>query len=126
MNESIDNTFSHYIRLRDADDNGYITCIYCGKKIKWNQSVLCHYIKRRHEFTRWDEVNCNAGCQSCNNEDDLEKYASGIVKKWGALSLEKLISKKHISHKFLKHEKREIHEHYKKELKELLIKKGKI
>lgn len=63
--EDLDAVFSQYIRLRDCDENGYITC-YCGAKVYWTETDNSHYIPRSHMNTRFLEENCAGACQRCN------------------------------------------------------------
>lgn len=38
--DKLDRIFSEYIRLRDADNNGYIRCISCGKIVFWKDTDM--------------------------------------------------------------------------------------
>ncbi len=86
--------FSIYIRLRDANSNGIVMCITCGKPYFWKGGILhCgHYQKRRKLNTRYDERNCAGQCLSCNyyksGRDDI--FALEIDRKWGEGTAEHL------------------------------------
>ncbi len=61
--------FSLYIRLRDADNKGIITCITCGAKHFWkgtNQVNAGHFMSRKHNATKYDEMNVHGQCVACN------------------------------------------------------------
>lgn len=60
VKRALDDIFSKFIRLRDADVHGNITCVSCKKKIPWEKSNCCHYADRKHTATRWDELNNHA------------------------------------------------------------------
>lgn len=67
----LDEVFSRYIRLRDADEHGYIRCISCGRIHHFNETDCGHFINRSHMATRFDEQNCNGQCRSCLTLDAL-------------------------------------------------------
>jgi len=93
--KKLDKIFSEYIRLRDADDEGFVVCCTCGV-IKHYTKVDCgHFQSRRHMATRWDEINVSTQCKSCNgfHAGEQFKYAQFIDKNYGkgrALILESL------------------------------------
>jgi len=71
----LDTVFSKYIRLKDADKNGYCECFTCGKKSKWNEGVDAgHFMSRKHYSTRWDERNVKPQCKYCNMYRNGEQY----------------------------------------------------
>ena len=61
-----DHVFSIYIRLRDSDEHGYVTCACgCGKRVYWTRSQCSHYIVRSNMATRFNEYNCVATTEKC-------------------------------------------------------------
>ncbi len=64
--KKLDTIFSKYIRLRDADKEGYCRCCTCGEKYHWSKIQAGHFISRKYYATRWDEKNTNAQCIKCN------------------------------------------------------------
>ena len=80
--EDLDVVFSQFIRLRDSDENGYITC-YCGKVVYWNEADNSHFIPRAHMNTRFSEDNCNASCRHCNQslKGNLRVYGRWLEEK---------------------------------------------
>ena len=93
---TLDRVFSEYIRRRDADENGLIRCISCGKIVHWKDADAGHYINRRHNSTRYDEKNVNAQCRSCNrfDEGNIQGYRKGLIAKYGEKAVELLEIKK--------------------------------
>lgn len=76
--EDLDAVFSQFIRLRDSDENGYVTCYCeCGKVIYWTESECMHFRDRDHMNTRYSEEACKAGCHDCNCRKD------GNIKAFG-------------------------------------------
>jgi hypothetical protein len=65
--EDLDAVFSQFIRLRDSDENGYVTCYCeCGRVIYWTEAECMHFRDRDHMNTRFSEDACKAGCHQCN------------------------------------------------------------
>ena len=111
--KKLDNIFSQYIRLREADSSGFVECFTCGKKDHWKKLQNGHFQSRRHYATRWDERNCQVQCVDCNmfkaGEQFLfakaldNKYYDGIsdelyitaqtIVKFSNLDIELLITK---------------------------------
>ena len=60
--KKLDAVFSQYIRLSNADKNGYCTCVTCGKKYFWKQIQAGHFMSRKHYSTRWLEDNVKPQC----------------------------------------------------------------
>lgn len=75
-----DSLFSHFVRDRDTDKNGIITCYCCGKKglktdrvdkedQKSDFMFNCgHFVSRVVYSLRFDELNCRTICNYCNLE----------------------------------------------------------
>jgi hypothetical protein len=77
--------FNAYIRRRDSE-NGWFTCISCGKTIRTQYMNAGHYAPvGRYGWARFDEFNCAGECQNCNlfNEFHLVGYRKNLVKKYG-------------------------------------------
>ena len=123
---SLDKWFSLYIRLRDADDNGYITCYCCGKKVFWKAAQNMHYIPRQHLSLRFSEVNCNAGCVHCNYymNGNIEQYIIHLKKDHGEDINERLVLAKHQKTKISETEYKTLVAFYKKEVEQLKKQKG--
>lgn len=75
--DDLDTIFSQFIRLRDSDENGYITC-YCGAVVYWTEADNSHYMPRAHMNTRFSDENCAASCKNCN------QTLKGNIKIYGA------------------------------------------
>jgi len=85
LEKILDRVFSEFIRLRDADDNGYVRCITCGSYHKWNDIHDGHYINRDVKIVRFNEVNCNPQCVSCNSfhSGKIYLYRQKLIEKYG-------------------------------------------
>jgi hypothetical protein len=65
--EDADAVFSKWLRLNDADKDGYLNCFICNARIRWQDAQCMHYIKRMASlFLRHDPRNCKSGCDTCN------------------------------------------------------------
>lgn len=64
--DDLDVVFSQYIRLRDSDENGYVTCYCCEGFVYWTDAQCMHFMPRIHKNTRFSEGNCHGGCKNCN------------------------------------------------------------
>jgi hypothetical protein len=88
----LDVVFSQFIRLRDADSNGMVTCVTCGKRMHWKESHCGHFISRDRKSTRHDVRNCSVQCPYCNTYRSGEQFKHGqhIDKKYGIGTAENL------------------------------------
>ena len=64
--QKADSVFSTYIRLRDSDKHGMVTCPLCWARIPRKKAQNMHFITRACWLYRYDENNCYAGCYRCN------------------------------------------------------------
>ena len=97
LEKKLDRVFSEYIRKRDADAGGTVSCVTCGKLMHWKDCHASHFVKRQHRSTRWDERNVHAQCSRENvfmggSQDEMAEY---IVKKYGRETLSELLAMKH-------------------------------
>lgn len=77
--------FNRYIRERDSE-NGYFTCISCGKTKDIGQMNAGHFAPvKGGSSLRFNEYNVNGECISCNGFDEfhLIGYRKGLIDKYG-------------------------------------------
>lgn len=95
--KKLDAVFSEYIRLRNADKNGNVTCFTCGKVEYWKRKGMQagHFQSRKHYATRWDEINVQVQCSGCNvfKYGEQYKFALNLDKKFGDGTAEELFIK---------------------------------
>lgn len=117
----LDEVFSRYIRLRDADEHGYIRCISCGKIRHFSEMDCGHFINRSHMATRYDEQNCNGQCRACNRFDEGNNigYTRGLIAKYGPQVIDLLYLKKNTIKKWDIFELEALIAHYQKEIQKL-------
>ena len=120
----LDQIFSNYIRLRDADGEGFIKCCECGKYFWWKESTCGHFIKRQHRTLRWDERNRHAQCAPCNGKDANIMYASFMVERYGKEIWQTLNTEKNRAYKPLPAERKDMVDYYGHKVKQLRKEKG--
>lgn len=77
LKKILDKLVSEYVRRRDADFNGYISCYTCGVKKHWKEIQCGHYISRTYSNLRWSLENLRPQCYSCNvmRHGNMDEYA---------------------------------------------------
>jgi hypothetical protein len=113
--------FSEFIRLRDADDEGFCKCITCGLRRHWKQMDCGHGIGRQHWGTRYDERNNAAQCKKCNGFEGgrREVYKVEVDKRYGAGTWDLLELKSKKGKRLSDFEIKVLTDHYKKEVEKL-------
>lgn len=124
----LDDLFSEYIRLRNADEKGNVRCITCGDQYHWRDVQCGHYVKRGNASTRYHLKNCGEQCGTCNcaNDGMEEAHKEYIDRTYGegtADMLERLGREElHLS----EHDLQGMADELKKEIKAVRIEKGMI
>lgn len=123
--ETLDNIFSEYVRLRDADQYGMIRCISCGKRVHWKQADAGHYVGRGNMNLRYDGINVNAQCVDCNRfkSGNLKKYKRGLIVKHGRYIMNYLENKKIDIRQYTEYELELLCSYYRKQIRMLKEKK---
>lgn len=116
----LDKIFSKYIRYRDSKD-GYFRCISCGQIKPFAKADCGHYINRKHMILRYNEMNCNAQCRSCNSFDEgnVQGYRRGLISKYSEQAVLLLESMKYQSRKISDIDYKLMIDYYRKEVKRL-------
>lgn len=114
--------FSEYIRRREADENGMVSCISCGAVRHWKEIHAGHYIPRSAGLAVYfSEKNVHPQDAACNTfrHGNLSQYALALRKKYGEGILEELDALRRETRKISQVEYAELIEKYKSKLKEL-------
>lgn len=116
----LDEAFSKYIRLSNADKDGYCTCVTCGKRGYWQRDIIDagHFISRKAMATRWDERNVKPQCRYCNRFRNGMQYA--FSKYLGDNLAEELYYKSQKVTKFTIDELEEMYQYYSSKVKSFL------
>jgi hypothetical protein len=119
--KNLDIVFSQYIRLRYAK-NEIAECYTCGKKDHYKKQQAGHFASRRHYSTRWEELNVQVQCYSCNiGMQGLQfEFGKRLNKEFGKDTAEALLIKSKQTVKFTDADLQDMIQHYKDKLKELL------
>jgi hypothetical protein len=101
LKKKADTIHSTYIRLRDSDTNGYATCITCNDRKPYKTMQCGHFVSRRVNALRFDELNTNAQCVGCNMFKSGEQYAysKALDMKYGDGTAESLWNRRFETHK---------------------------
>lgn len=87
--------FSEYIRLRDADSNGMVSCVTCDSSGKWQGDYFQagHFLGGRNNGILFVEECCHAQCSRCNRFPDSmtgKRYYDFMLKEYGLETIEEL------------------------------------
>lgn len=112
-----DDVFRKYIQKRDEGK----PCFICGNPIPKGEAEVCHFIRRQHLLTRFNEFNGHLGCMMCNRSDpDHEiRYSFKLRITYGAEKVYELLSLKRSLMKPTRSDIQEIIDSYKQKIKEL-------
>lgn len=77
--------FQKLRRIEESDADGYVTCISCGRVMKWSEAQGGHYIGRSCRSTEIEHDNVWPQCPTCNGElhGNVLRYRYRLVKKIG-------------------------------------------
>lgn len=119
LKKEADRVHSIYIRMRDADDTGEAECITCGVKKHWKDLQCGHFVSRKVNLLRYDELNTSAQCVGCNMFKAGEQYAysKALDLKFGPGKAEELWAQRFDTHKFTRQELESIIEDRKTQIK---------
>lgn len=117
--KKLDKIFSVFIRQRDSNSNGYVTCITCGGVYHWMEVDCGHYVPRNHKNTRFDEQNCHGQCRRCNRfqNGNMDVYSLKMIEKYGKNILNEMQKRKNIIKQWSVSELEERIEYYKSKVK---------
>ena len=93
LKKELDKWFSLYIRLRDADELGFVKCFTCGRFKHYKSGMQNgHFQSRSFLATRFDEENCQPQCVGCNmfKQGEQYKFALALDAKYGEGKAEEL------------------------------------
>ncbi len=88
-----DTVCSIYIRMKYSDFAGNISCVTCGKSMRWQDAHCAHYIERGKIGTRWREENLHAAgacCNTFNKEFHKREYSLFMIDTYGRALVDEL------------------------------------
>ena len=96
--------FSQWIRLRDADKQGHVSCVTCGKRGYWEKDGMQagHFIAGRTLSILFDFRNCHVQCYGCNvgRNGAYVEYFIYMEDRYGRPVIDELRRKKWESKKY--------------------------
>jgi len=118
--------FSLFVRLRDADENGYIICCTSGRRVHYKDADAGHFIGRRHLATKFDERNVHAQSRNDNRFNGGRQYEFSLFidRKYGKGTADKLLVASRQLCKRGKFEIDQLTKHYRNEVVRLKKEKG--
>lgn len=126
LKTSLDRVFSVFIRLRDADSEGFVRCITSGKRMWWRDSQCGHFLSRRYNATRFHEMNSHAQSpyDNCYLAGNQYIYGLKIAEKYGEHVPTMLVELSKTDFKFSIEWLSDKIEHYTREVQKLKLEKG--
>ena len=92
LKKELDKWFSLYIRIRDADDLGFVRCFTSGRFYHYKNIHAGHFMSRKYLSTRW----CGTNVQPQSIGDNLfgqgeqYKFSVALDSKYGEGTAEEL------------------------------------
>ena len=110
--------FNMYIRLREADKNGMVTCVTCGKRLHYKEANAGHF-KHGLDFV---EDNQHAQCVYCNQylSGRLDKYTIYMIDRYGRKRVDELEALANKAHKYSIPDLIELRQDFKDKIKTLI------
>jgi hypothetical protein len=105
LKKKADAAFSTYVRYRDGEfkrGEWLVECITCGVEKPLKQMQAGHFVSRRVNKLRFEEMNVNAQCVGCNMYKQGEQYlySKNLDAKYGEGTADALMAKRFDVHKF--------------------------
>jgi hypothetical protein len=96
--------FSEWIRRRDADLDGYVSCVTCKKRAQWKGDGMQagHFISGRTLSLLFDHRNCHTQCYGCNvgRNGSYVEYFIYMEERYGRKVIDELRRLKYQSKKY--------------------------
>lgn len=122
LKKEADKWFSIYIRTREMDEDGFVSCFTCGRKNHWKKMHAGHFQSRRHLSTRWHPKNVEVQDPKCNLFGQGEQYVFSVKldQKYGEGTAEEMKTLSNTIMKFSRFDYEMLIEEYKEKCKDIL------
>lgn len=110
------------VRLEARDENGYVSCVTCGKTRQWNDGMQGgHFIGRKWLATKLMKENIHPQCSCCNGplKSNPVQYTLFMIDTYGRDFVDELEVLKHQSRKYYRSEVMEIIKNLRERIREL-------
>lgn len=118
------------VRLKAADDNGYVECVTCGKFGYWTDFDGGHFIPKGSS-SRWalEEENVKPQCKGCNGfgmryGDAAQRFTTYMIDYHGRDFVDHMLSTKNDPVKFYKRDYEEMLKDWNAQIREHLKRVG--
>ena len=93
-------------RLESADEDGYCTCVTCGKSLHWKEAQGGHWISRVYTIHKLNPNNIHVQCRGCNCFDHKihDDYTLWMIDNYGMEFVEEMNATKHQPKKYARDE----------------------
>ncbi len=83
LTADLDRVVSRYVRIRDMEKDGKITCYTCDKRVSYLKAHCSHFINRSNMGTRFLLDNLRSCCYECNVEKrgNIKVFAERLTKE---------------------------------------------
>lgn len=119
--KALDKVFSEYIRRKNADWRGNVSCYTCGCSKHWKEMQCGHFVRRQYLNLRWSEDNARVQCYACNigRGGNYDVFALKLIQEKGVEFLEELQKKKNTLKKWKVSELENLLEEYKTKISKI-------
>ena len=124
-------TLQKLVRVKAADDNGYCTCVTCGKQDLWNSGMQGGHFIPKGSSSYWSlsEINIHPQCVSCNGfgmkyGTAAQQYTLYMIDMYGRDFVDEMEAKKRDQVKYYKKDYEEMIREWNEEIKEHLARIG--
>jgi hypothetical protein len=123
-------TLQKLVRLKHADDNGYCTCVTCGKVDHWKSMDGGHFIpKGNSSYWALVEENIHPQCKGCNGfgmryGTAAQQYTLYMVDTYGRDFVDEMEAKKGNMVKYYKKDYEEMTKIWNEQIREHLSRIG--
>tara|TARA_R110000824_G_scaffold387303_1_gene582534 strand:- start:1628 stop:2032 length:405 start_codon:yes stop_codon:yes gene_type:complete len=126
LKKELDTWFSLFIRIRDADDLGFVMCFTSKRFYHYKNIHAGHFMSRKSHSTRWDEYNVQPQSAADNIFAQGRQYQFGkeLDFKYGEGTAERLQQKARQIQKFSRSDYEEKISYYKLAVEKLKKEKG--
>lgn len=122
----LDKIFSQFIRLRAVNDEGWGECYTCRRLRYYKNADAGHFMVRQKMATRFDELNVQFQCKSCNGFEGGAQYqfAKRLDEEHGEGTADRLVRLSNETKKWTVEELEEKCRYYRRKVNEIKAHRG--
>jgi 5-methylcytosine-specific restriction endonuclease McrA len=114
----LDDLVRKIVRKRDCPNGVWFHCFVCRQRTFLLAAQVMHFVTRSNRGLRWDLINCNLGCRTCNCFDNVhhKRYEARMIEVHGEATLNALRIKGRNRFEMMPFELLELYDRLKSEL----------